>query len=310
MSVSLYDVLDVPPDASADEIRAAWRAAVADLDPTDRRFSVYNEAGRVLLDPEQRAAYDAQRAADQETDQEPDPSESEPTESEPTEPEPARSRPAAPPAATASAPSAQDSGRLTRAERRAARQSARKIAKDSRAQQAGPRAPSGRTARVVPIWALVALAVTLVAVVSVSAYLLVAVPSDDAVREASRRAQSSAERAVVPVLSYDYRSLDQDGEAARSWMTDDYAQKYDQLFEQIQESAPQTETVVRTEVVASALVRSGEERVQVLIFVDRPTRNKALEEPVTYKDQVRVTMQKTGDRWLVDQLCTTATCES
>lgn len=79
---------------------------------------------------------------------------------------------------------------------------------------------------------------------------------------------------------------------------------------QIEESAPQTETVVRTEVLASGLVRSGHERVQVLVFVDRPTRNKALEEPVVYRDQVRVTMEKVGDRWLVDQLCTTANCES
>ena len=49
-------------DASADEIRAAWRAAIADLDPTDRRFGAYNQAAEVLLDPERRAAYDAELA--------------------------------------------------------------------------------------------------------------------------------------------------------------------------------------------------------------------------------------------------------
>ena len=59
-----YDVLDVEPDRAADEIRAAWRAAVADLDPTDRRFRVYNQAAEVLLDPERRAAYDAELGAD------------------------------------------------------------------------------------------------------------------------------------------------------------------------------------------------------------------------------------------------------
>ena len=56
---NLYDVLDVDPSATADEIRTAWRAAVADLDPTDRRFRAYNQAAEVLLDPERRAAYDA-----------------------------------------------------------------------------------------------------------------------------------------------------------------------------------------------------------------------------------------------------------
>ena len=47
----LYDVLDVAPTATADEIRTAWRSAVADLDPTDRRFRAYNQAAEVLLDP-------------------------------------------------------------------------------------------------------------------------------------------------------------------------------------------------------------------------------------------------------------------
>ena len=49
--IDWYAVLGVAPDASADEIRAAWRSAVADLDPTDRRFRVYNQAAEVLLDP-------------------------------------------------------------------------------------------------------------------------------------------------------------------------------------------------------------------------------------------------------------------
>ena len=56
---SWYDLLGVEQDASADEIRSAWRAAIADLDPSDRRFRSYNQAAEVLLDPASRAAYDA-----------------------------------------------------------------------------------------------------------------------------------------------------------------------------------------------------------------------------------------------------------
>ncbi len=51
-----YDVLDVEPTAGTDEIRAAWRSAIADLTPADRRFRLYNQAAEVLLDDEQRAA--------------------------------------------------------------------------------------------------------------------------------------------------------------------------------------------------------------------------------------------------------------
>src|SRR5690606_36396840 len=62
-SPSWYDLLGVAPDASGDEVRAAWRAQIADLDPTDRRFTVLNQAAEVLLDPARRAAYDAELAA-------------------------------------------------------------------------------------------------------------------------------------------------------------------------------------------------------------------------------------------------------
>lgn len=59
MSASWYDVLGVARDASDEEIRSAWREAIDGLDPTDRKFVLYNKAAGVLLDAEQRAAYDA-----------------------------------------------------------------------------------------------------------------------------------------------------------------------------------------------------------------------------------------------------------
>src|SRR4051794_19881264 len=59
-TANLYDVLDVEPTSRPEEIRAAWRAAVADLDPTERRFRVYNQAAEVLLDPSRRTSYDAE----------------------------------------------------------------------------------------------------------------------------------------------------------------------------------------------------------------------------------------------------------
>ncbi|WP_110206740.1 J domain-containing protein [Nocardioides daejeonensis] len=63
MSASWYDVLGVAPEASEEEIRAAWREATADLEPTDRRFDLYNQAAKVLLDTQARAAYDREQDA-------------------------------------------------------------------------------------------------------------------------------------------------------------------------------------------------------------------------------------------------------
>ena len=64
MTPSWYDVLDVDESATPAEIRTAWKAAIADLDPGDRRFRLANQAAEVLLDPDKRAAHDAQLAAE------------------------------------------------------------------------------------------------------------------------------------------------------------------------------------------------------------------------------------------------------
>ncbi len=102
-------------------------------------------------------------------------------------------------------------------------------------------------------------------------------PSDTSVDESTRAAQSAAERAVVPVLSYDASTLEDDQAEARAFLTSDYRSEYDKLFEVIKQNAPSTETKVDVEVVASGVVRSGSEsdRVEILLFVNRPTTNKA-----------------------------------
>ena len=259
-----YDVLDVEPTATTDEIRAAWRSAIADLTPADRRFRLYNQAAEVLLDDEQRAAYDAElAAAAPEPDREPDP-ETDAEVEDPAQVEPRReqSLPTEPPELPQPA------------------------------------------ARLVPTWLIVVLALWAAAAVGVTGYLWQQ-PSEDAVESAVGTARTAAERAVVPLLSYDYQSLDADQQAAHDVITSGYQKRdYDDLFELIRENAPTTQTVVDVEVIASAVVRAGEDRAEILLFVNRPTTNKATTEPVVYKDQVTLTMERVGDQWLVDDLKT------
>ena len=258
---NLYDLLDVDRTASDAEIRAAWKAEIADLDPSDRRFRVYNQAAEVLLDPEKRAAYDAELAT---AEPEPDVESGPEVADEPvSDPDPAVAPSAADPVVTPTA--------------------------------------GGRW--IVPTWLLIGLAVATALVIAAAAYFWTQ-PSDSSIEESTRAAQSSAERAIVPVLSYDAKTLDDDQAAAQSYMTSDYRKEYDKVFAVIEQNAPETETAVSAEVVASGIVRSGEDRVEVLLFVNRPTTNKAQSEPVVYKDQVRVTMQLVDGDWLIDDMVT------
>lgn len=238
---SWYDLLGVAPDASPDEIRAAWRAGIADLDPTDRRFVALNQAAEVLLDADRRAAYDAELA--------PEP-----------EPEPEPAEPVA----------------------------------------AGESGASARTRGVIPAWLLIALAVATVVVAGVAGYIWVTVPSDQAVEDATSAAQSAAERAVVPVLSYDAKHIDESKAAAEQYLTGDYRKQYDQLFDGIiKQNAPSTGTVLKAELVRSSIVRASEDRVQVFVLVNQSRTNNKVKQPQVYKNWVTVTMEKVGGDWLI-----------
>ena len=283
MTPSLYDLLDVEPTASDAEIRAAWKAAIADLDPSDRRFRAYNQAAEVLLDPTRRAAHDAELEAAA-----PPP---EPESGPEPEPEPVA---VASPGASASHPSVVSGVRSRMRVDRSARPA-------RPARPAGASRPEDATRGVVPTWLLLALALALVALLAATAYVW-SRPSDSEVETATRSAQTAAERATTAILSYDAATLEADQETAQSFMTSDYREDYDELFEVIKENAPATETRVEAEVIASSIVRSGEDRVAILLFVNRPTTNKQQQEPVIYKDQVTVTMQQVGGDWLVDDL--------
>ena len=233
---SWYDVLDVAPDASADEVRAAWRAKIADLDPTDRRFAALNQAAEVLLDPERRAEYDATLA--------------------PAEPES--------PVGTVPAPAAT------------------------------------RARRVVPAWLLIGLAAAVLIVAGVAAYVYVTQPSDQSVEDATSAAQSAAERAVVPILSYDAKHLDQSRAAAEQSLTGDYRTDYDKLFDGIiKQTAPSTGTVLKADLIRSSVVRAGDDRVQVFALINQTRTNNQSKQPVVYKQWVTITMEKVGDDWLV-----------
>jgi len=262
-----YDLLGVEPDASAEEIRAAWKSGIADLDPGDRRFRSLNEAAEVLLDPARRSTYDAS-----------------------LDPEP---EPAAPPVSAGPEPDL-DVDNDDDVDRT--------FDEDFDAAETPPSMRRGT----VPAWLLATLAALCLLLVVAAGYLA-SQPSDDAIAEATSDAQGSAERATVTILAYDYRTLDEDQKASGALMTAGYKKKYDQLFEVIKENAEAVKPVVTVDVVASGVVRSGDDRVQVLVFVNRPTTNAKTAEPTVFRDQVRVTMVKSGDDWLVDDMQTSPT---
>ncbi len=269
MTPSWYDVLGVEPDADTSEIRASWKDQVVDLDPTDRRFRMLNRAAEVLLDDERRAAHDRELADDEHDDLVDEVSRSSGAE--------------------------QVGGVATPVDLRKSPATASNVEPTE-----GGRRPLLITAAL----GVVAVLLLIAAVISVAGRDDTTAPvSSDGLPDARSvaAARAAAEAAVVPVLSYDFRQLEQDKQAALSYMTPAYAAEYEQLFESvIAVNAPSTETVVSVEVLASGIVRTGPDLVDVLLFVNRPTVNKQQTTPEIYKDQATLRMRDVGGDWLVD----------
>jgi Mce-associated membrane protein len=149
--------------------------------------------------------------------------------------------------------------------------------------------------------AVLLLAVALVVVLAGTAGALVLkARGDDRVEQARSAARAAAERYAVTLLSYDHRHLDKDFAAAKKVLTGRFADDYASTTEKVvRPSATQVKAVVTAEVASSSVVRAGENRAVVLLFVDQTTTSTRLEGPRVDLNRVRMTLDRTGGQWLV-----------
>lgn len=274
MNPTLYDVLGVSRDASRDEIRKAWRDAADRFEPGEggstRQFRLFNEAAEVLLDPARRESYDATLAEETAT----------PAGTVPGPPMPGASSAAAP----APAPS---------------------TAGDPPSDDASPGLARKTLALLVALGVLAALAVGAGAYFGSRGWAAVQEDNQaERYQEALDRAPAAAESAAAAVLSYDYRSLEADRDAAAKFLTEEYRAEYVDTFDQlVVDSATQTKAKVEAEVLASAAMNSGDRdasRVPVLLFVNQTTASTTSAEPSVALNRVRLDMVEVDGSWLVD----------
>lgn len=268
MNPTLYDILGVRPDASSDEIKRAWRDAADRFEPgsgsSGAQFRLFNEAAEVLLDPQRRREYDDRLAGE---DRKP----------------PANGAPVAAPAEPASAEP--DAGER-------------------------PPSPGSRAGAGAPRWAMVTAGVLAVLLVAAAAWLglrtwdVREVRRSSAVADARTASTATAERAAAVILSYDYKTLDDDEKAAERYMTAGYAKKYAKTFDKlVRPNAADLHAHVEATVRASGVVTADPDRSDVLLFVDQTTVSKANDgQKQTALNRVEMKMVQQGGRWLVSDI--------
>lgn len=297
-----YEILGVERDASAAQIKAAWRAATDKFEPGSgqSQFRLFNEAADVLLDPQRREEYDAQLAGTSTITATPRAREPETTAKTKTKREKA-------------AP-AVDTGRETATETGPEADGTQDLD-----ELAGSRRPPVQ----VLFLGLAALALLVSAVFAV----LIAQRADDAGigfiegvtqgdavsrQEAGTSAMAAAERALAAALSYDYRRMEADRERALGFMTPgygkDFAETFDKLLTAAEAGQPnnvvKTKTVVKATVVQAGVMNPSAattDKVRVLAYVNQ-SATKGEAAPTIFQNRVAVTMVERDGEWLIDGL--------
>ena len=123
------------------------------------------------------------------------------------------------------------------------------------------------------------------------------VQTDDAVAQS---VVNAARDGTVALLSYKPDSLDQDFAAAKSHLTGDFLNYYDQFTKQVVTPAAQSKAVTTTaQVVGAAASELEPDKAVVLIFVNQVTTSKERPDPSMASSSVKVSLTKLHGQWLI-----------
>jgi hypothetical protein len=126
-----------------------------------------------------------------------------------------------------------------------------------------------------------------------------AVVASSSVKESARLSAADGARVAY---SYSWRSLADDKAAARRLMTPAMQERYDRTMAGVTTSSRRDRTVVKAEVVDTALVTASATYARVLVFVNQRTSGRRLDRPSLALDRVLVTLRRVGGEWKVDEL--------
>jgi Mce-associated membrane protein len=178
---------------------------------------------------------------------------------------------------------------------------------------AGTAEPASDAGRAVPWPVMVVLALVAVVLLVLAVGPFVdgmgwqdyrAVQAQAEIDQARRQAPAAAERAASAILSYDYKTLAADRDAAAAFMTPDYRKQYLDTFDSlVMDAAKERKAHVEANVRASGVSQAGADRVEVLLFVNQTTTSTANSgEPQTALNRVMFSMVRSDGTWRVDDI--------
>ena len=110
-----------------------------------------------------------------------------------------------------------------------------------------------------------------------------------------------AGRSVAAMFTYDYNTVDKELPKAADALTPKFRDDYLKLITQaIAPGAKDKQLTVRATTQASGVIKADRGHAEVLLFLNQITTSKENAQGTSTGSRVRVTLDKSGDHWLVD----------
>jgi Mce-associated membrane protein len=125
-------------------------------------------------------------------------------------------------------------------------------------------------------------------------------PDEQTDTAAAQTAINAARDGTVALLSYKPDTLNQDFAAAKSHLTGDFLNYYDQFTKEIVTPAAKEKALTTTaQVVGAAATELQPNSAVVLLFVDQATTSKERPDPAMASSSVLVSLTKVHGTWLI-----------
>src|SRR5580698_10320179 len=123
--------------------------------------------------------------------------------------------------------------------------------------------------------------------------------TDDAVAQS---VVNAARDGTVALLSYKPDTLNQDFAAAKSHLTGDFLNYYDQFTKEVVTPAAQTKGVTTTaQVAGEAVSELNPNKAVVLVFINQATTSKERPDPAMASSSAKVSLDNVHGAWLISK---------
>ncbi len=112
----------------------------------------------------------------------------------------------------------------------------------------------------------------------------------------------AAARLTQQVLSYDWRTLDEDVMASEAVLAPSFRAEFAETMAGVRAQAAKNQVKLTASVVATSIVSATEKKVVALVFVDQLTTAKGTENQRLDQNRVLVTLDRNDGEWRVSNM--------